>query len=137
MRRALSQPEGSAPGSLHEVVGGDQWFVDLVNRFYDGVEQDPVLRPLYPEDLTDSRKWLAMFLQQYWGGSHAYDEQRGHPRLRMRHAGFVVGERERAAWMTHMTAAGESGGLEPEAQEIVMAYFGNTGRQLINDESAK
>ena len=71
-------------------VGGEQFFVDLVDHFYAGVAGDPLLRPLYPDDLTESGHHLALFLMQYWGGPATYLEQRGHPRLRMRHMPFVI-----------------------------------------------
>ena len=88
--------------ALYDRVGGEQFFVDLVDRFYLGVAGDPLLRPLYPDDLTESSHHLALFLIQYWGGPGTYDEQRGHPRLRMRHAPFVIGPAERDAWLRHM-----------------------------------
>jgi hemoglobin len=91
--------------NVHEAVGGDAFFVELVERFYAGVAEDPVLRPMYPEDLTDARRHLALFLQQYWGGARTYLEERGHPRLRMRHAPFSIGATERDAWLRHMLAA--------------------------------
>ncbi|MGH9295887.1 MAG: hypothetical protein ACRD0B_11190, partial [Acidimicrobiales bacterium] len=72
--------EAVAIGSLYERVGGDEWFVTLVDRFYDGVENDPVLRPLYPADLVSPRRHLAMFLAQYFGGPPDYNADRGHPR---------------------------------------------------------
>ena len=91
---------------MYERVGGTAWFEELVARFYDGVETDPVLRPLYPgDDLTDAREHLCGFLVQYWGGPTTYSEERGHPRLRMRHMPFVIGEAERDAWYRHMAAA--------------------------------
>jgi hemoglobin len=91
--------------ALFDRVGGEQFFVDLVDRFYLGVAGDPLLRPLYPDDLTESSNHLALFLVQYWGGPGTYSEQRGHPRLRMRHAPFVIGPPERDAWLRHMLAA--------------------------------
>ncbi len=98
----------SEPGpevNVHDAVGGEAFFVELVGRFYDGVATDLLLRPLYPEDLTDSRRHMVMFLQQYWGGPGTYSEERGHPRLRQRHGPFVIGEAERDAWLHHMLAA--------------------------------
>jgi hemoglobin len=91
--------------ALYERVGGESFFVDLVDRFYLGVAGDPLLRPLYPDDLSESSQHLALFLMQYWGGPGTYSEQRGHPRLRMRHAPFVIGPGERAAWLRHMLGA--------------------------------
>ena len=93
--------EGVA-GSVYDAVGGRAFFVDLVDGFYAGVSADLLLRPLYPEDLTDSRRHLAGFLTQYWGGPSTYSDERGHPRLRMRHAPFAIGEAERDAWLRHM-----------------------------------
>ena len=96
---------GSLP--LHEAVGGDEFFERLVGRFYEGVAGDEVLLPLYPEqdDLAGARRRLAMFLVQYWGGSGAYSEERGHPRLRMRHAPYAIDEAMRDRWLSHMNAA--------------------------------
>jgi hemoglobin len=91
--------------TLFERIGGTPFFVDLVDRFYLGVAGDPLLRPLYPDDLQESREHLALFLTQYWGGPGTYSEQRGHPRLRMRHAPFVIGPPERDAWLRHMLDA--------------------------------
>ncbi len=89
-------------GSVYDAVGGRPFFVDLVDGFYAGVSADVLLRPLYPEDLTDSRRHLAGFLTQYWGGPSTYSDERGHPRLRMRHAPFAIGDAERDAWLRHM-----------------------------------
>jgi hemoglobin len=82
------------------------FFEALVGRFYDGVETDPILRPLYPEPtLAGARHRLTLFLAQYWGGPTFYDQERGHPRLRMRHAPFAIGPAARDAWLAHMRAA--------------------------------
>jgi len=84
--------------SVYELAGGDAAFRALVTRFYDAVATDPVLRAVYPdEDLGPARERLTLFLIQYWGGPQTYSDQRGHPRLRMRHAPFVIGEPERVA----------------------------------------
>ena len=91
--------------ALFDRVGGKQFFVDLVDRFYLGVAGDPLLRPLYPDDLSESSQHLALFLMQYWGGPGTYSEERGHPRLRLRHAPFVIGPGERDAWLRHMLGA--------------------------------
>jgi hemoglobin len=121
-----------SPTTLYELVGGQAWFTTLVDRFYDGVEHDPLLRPLYPDDLTESRAHMAGFLVQYWGGPGTYSEQRGHPRLRMRHAPFVIGAAERAAWLEHMDAAVRAGGLPSEVEAQVLAYFDNAATHLLN-----
>ena len=120
--------------SLYELVGGEQWFQDLCTRFYAGVEEDPVLRPLYPDDLEPSRYWLAMFLVQYWGGPGEYSQHRGHPRLRMRHMHFKVGADERDRWYHHMAAALADGGLEPDVEQQVLDYFAMAATHLINSE---
>ncbi|HLG68285.1 MAG TPA: globin [Acidimicrobiales bacterium] len=117
---------------MYERVGGSQFFVDLVDRFYDGVAGDPVLRPLYPDDLTGPRAHLALFLQQYWGGPPTYNEQRGHPRLRMRHAPFVISVLERDAWLRHMTDAVRQAGLPPDDERELLAYFEMAARTLVN-----
>lgn len=99
----------AADRSLYDIVGGE-FFVRLVDAFYDGVEHDEVLRRLYPEgsDTVGARRRLALFLAQYWGGPHDYMEERGHPRLRMRHFDFAIGELERDHWLMHMATAIES-----------------------------
>ena len=86
------------------------FFGRVVDRFYDGVEADPVLLPLYPEgsDTAGARRRLTMFLEQYFGGPDDYSRERGHPRLRMRHGGWVIGELERDRWLLHMVAAAEA-----------------------------
>jgi hemoglobin len=118
--------------ALYELVGGRDWFVDLVDRFYDRVERDAILRPLYPDDLTASRAHLAGFLVQYWGGPTTYSEERGHPRLRMRHFPFAIGHAERDAWCSHMRAALAEGGLDPDVEAQVAEYFENAATHLVN-----
>jgi hemoglobin len=92
---------------LYDAVGGMVFFEALVDRFYEGVATDPVLLRLYPEpdDLAPARRRLTLFLAQYWGGPSHYSEERGHPRLRMRHAPFTIGIEERDRWLVHMRAA--------------------------------
>jgi hemoglobin len=92
--------------SLYDRAGGTPFFEALVARFYAGVAADPLLRPVYPEpDLAGATHRLTLFLIQYWGGPTTYDEERGHPRLRMRHAPFAIGPGERDRWLAHMRAA--------------------------------
>ena len=86
-------------------VGGEAFFVDLVDHFYLGVAGDPLLRPLYPDELSEPSRHLALFLMQYWGGPGTYSEERGHPRLRMRHVPFIIGPAERDSWLRHMLGA--------------------------------
>ena len=121
----------TAPASLYERVGGDEYFHSLVDRFYEGVEADPVLRPLYPDDLGPPRFHLAEFLVQYWGGPRRYSERRGHPRLRMRHP-FPIGTAERDAWFRHMREAVAASGATAEDTRELLAYFDMAATSLIN-----
>ena len=119
--------------SLYDEVGGEPVFRRLVDRFYDGVAGDPVLRPLYPdEDLGPARDRLRMFLVQYWGGPTTYSDNRGHPRLRMRHATWVIGEREREAWLRHMGAAVDSLALPEAAHAAVWEHLERAAYSLVN-----
>jgi len=113
--------------SVHQAVGGDAFFVELVERFYAGVAEDPIMRPMYPEDLAEPKRHLAGFLIQFWGGSTAYSDERGHPRLRMRHLPFRVDAAARDAWVRHMLGAlnglVEERGILPEAELAMRDYF--------------
>ncbi|HXH58106.1 globin [Iamia sp.] len=125
--------EADARITVFEAVGGRPFFDRLVDDFYDGVETDPLLRPLYPEDLTASRPHMAGFLAQYWGGGTAqYSDERGHPRLRMRHMPFTIGFDEARAWLGHMEAAVRAQGLPDEIAEAMTAYFVNAATHLVN-----
>ncbi len=127
--------------TLYERVGGEPFFHRLVDAFYDGVATDPVLLRLYPEapDLTGARERLRMFLVQYWGGPTTYSDQRGHPRLRLRHMPFHIGREERARWLEHMTAAIDvavadlDGELAEAVREQLLGYFVPASEQLRND----
>lgn len=125
----------TAEQTVYEAVGGEQFFVDLAERFYDGVQADTALLAMYPNpnDLTDAKKHLAQFLIQYWGGPTTYSDLRGHPRLRMRHMPFTIGQAERDAWMTHMEAAVSSAeGLDPAIADRLREYFAMAADHLIN-----
>ena len=117
---------------MYDAVGGGQFFVDLVDGFYAGVTTDPVLRPLYPEDLTDSRRHLAGFLTQYWGGPSTYSDERGHPRLRMRHAPFKVDPAARDAWLTHMRDAVDSLDLPEPHRTALWDYLERAAYFMVN-----
>ena len=130
-----NRPEDGDPSSLYTFVGGIETFRKLVDAFYRGVEDDPVLRPLYPESLDESRQWLALFLAQYWGGPQHYSQQRGHPRLRMRHVPFVIGQRERDAWLKHMLAAVDEVGIAEPARAEMQRYFADAATFMINDRT--
>ena len=118
--------------SLYERVGGDVYFFDLVERFYEGVEGDPLLRPIYPPDLGPGKINLAEFLIQYWGGPQSYSARRGHPRLRMRHVHFEIGLREREAWLHHMSKAVRESPATPADAGELLAYFVSASEMLIN-----
>lgn len=122
--------------NVYEVAGGEAFFVELVDRFYAGIAVDPLLRPLYPDDLSGSRRHLALFLQQYWGGPGTYSEQRGHPRLRQRHMPFVIGEPERDAWFGHMATAlgamAKERDLDPTIEARMLEYFAHAADFLVN-----
>ncbi len=123
---------GRSEPTAFERWGGEPFFVALVDRFYARVATDPVLRPLYPEDLTDPSTHLALFLMQYWGGPRAYNEQRGHPRLRMRHAPFTIGPAQAEAWLAHMTASVHEAGLPAADEAELLDYLATAARHLIN-----
>jgi len=120
--------------TLYEAVGGEAFFVRLVDAFYDGVADDPVLVRLYPEapDLTGARQRLRLFLIQYWGGPTTYSDNRGHPRLRMRHAPFAVDRAAHDAWLRHMTGAVESLELPPGLEAQLLSYLQGAAEAMMN-----
>jgi hemoglobin len=118
--------------NIHDLVGGYPAFEKLVNHFYDAVEQDPILRPLYPESLAEPRLHLALFLSQFFGGPPEYSERRGHPRLRARHLPFVIDRKERDAWVKHMLAALDETGIQEPALSHMRTYFQDAATFLIN-----
>lgn len=118
--------------TIYDAVGGHEWFVTLIDRFYDAVDIDVLLRPMYPDDLTESREHMVKFLSQYWGGPTTYSEERGHPRLRMRHAPFVIAAAEKDAWLKHMLAAVRQGELDPAIEERMVDYFTMAATHLVN-----
>jgi hemoglobin len=130
--------DDTAP-SLFLRVGGVPFFERLVDAFYDGVAADEVLLALYPEqpDLTGARHRLTLFLVQYWGGPTTYSDERGHPRLRMRHLPFHIGKPERDRWLVHMSTAVERTCEDPGVPDGVaaelLAYFGPAAEHLRND----
>lgn len=126
-----SASEGE-PVTVHELVGGTEQFLELVDRFYDRVEQDPPLRAVYPEDLAPGKRALGLFLAQYWGGPSTYSDERGHPRLRMRHSPFTVTPDGAARWATHMLAAIASMDWHPAATEAVSEYVRRFAPSMVN-----
>ncbi|MFJ4845245.1 MULTISPECIES: globin [unclassified Streptomyces] len=119
--------------SFYEAVGGEPTFRRLVHRFYEGVAQDPVLRPMYPEeDLGPAEERMTLFLMQYWGGPRTYSENRGHPRLRMRHAPFRVDQEAHDAWLRVMRDAVDEIGLEPDHERQLWDYLVYAAASMVN-----
>jgi len=121
------------PESFYDAIGGHATFERLVDVFYEGVATDEVLRPMYPEeDLGPAKVRLTLFLEQYWGGPTTYSQQRGHPRLRMRHAPFKVNPDARDRWLHHMRAAVDSLGLAPIHESQLWDYLERAAFSMIN-----
>ena len=120
--------------TLFDRVGGEQFFRTLVDKFYEGVAADPLLRPMYLDDLVDAREHLALFLIQYWGGPPHYASLRGHPRLRRRHAPFAIDDVARDQWLAHMrTALAQMhDGVEDKDRAELLSYFEMAAHQLRN-----
>jgi hemoglobin len=125
--------ESRQPVSFYEAIGGEETFVRLVRRFYEEVAADPVLRPVYPaEDLGPAEEHLRLFLIQYWGGPATYNELRGHPRLRMRHVRFHIGETERDLWLKHMRTALDELALDAALDAQFWDYLVMAAHSLVN-----
>jgi hemoglobin len=123
----------SEPASLFDQIGGEPVFRRLVHRFYQEVAADPELRPVYPsKDLGPAEEHLRLFLIQYWGGPATYNELRGQPRLRMRHAHFRISERERDAWLRHMRTALDELELDPATDGELWEYLTMAAHSLVN-----
>ena len=119
---------------FYERVGGEEFFTKLVRDFYSGVATDPILRPMYPEqDLEPAIRRLTLFLMQYWGGPGTYSEERGHPRLRMRHAPFSIDSEARDAWLKHMLAAVELQTMEQDLHDELVTYLVQVAHFLVNE----
>ncbi len=123
----------TAEQTFYDAVGGAPTFRRLVDEFYAGVADDPVLRPLYPDaDLGTAADRLRMFLEQYWGGPGTYSQQRGHPRLGQRHAPFRIGPRQRDAWLRHMRHAVDSLHLDPAHDATLWGYLERAAMFMVN-----
>lgn len=118
--------------NIYEFVGGEATFHRLVEVFYAAVETDPLLRPMFPEDLAPGKQWQKLFLVQYFGGPAQYLLERGHPRLRMRHAPFPVDLAARDAWLNHMLNAIDQVGITEPARSIMREYFERGSAFMIN-----
>ena len=120
-------------GNFFDLVGGSATFEKLANKFYEGVATDEILRPMYPEeDLAPAARRLQLFLEQYWGGSDTYQQERGHPRLRMRHQPFKINPQARERWLMHMRTAVDSLNL-PQLQDAELwAYLDRAATAMLN-----
>lgn len=120
--------------SLYQEVGGSDFFIELVNKFYEGVINDEVIISLYPDrnDLEGAKERLSLFLMQYWGGPTTYSDERGHPRLRQRHFPFAIGERERDHWLMHMQGAIEAMPTSDSVRTRLSEYMSNAAQHLVN-----
>jgi hemoglobin len=119
--------------NYYELFGGEPFFSDLVSQFYAHVATNPILRPMYPEsDMKGAARRLQMFLEQYWGGPTTYQEERGHPRLRMRHAGFHINQAAIDAWVGCMKLAVDGCELDGEAKEKLWRYLEGAANHLVN-----
>lgn len=129
----------SRPGytdNFYDAVGGHETFVKLIDVFYDGVATDPLLRPMYPEeDLGPAKRRFLMFLEQYWGGPTTYGEERGHPRLRMRHQPFRVTPEAKDAWLHHMRTAVDALELPPLYEGTLWDYMERAALSMVNSPS--
>lgn len=133
----MSTPSEEPEVSFFEAVGGEPTFRRLVDVFYEGVAQDPLLRPMYPEeDLGPAAERMTLFLMQYWGGPSTYSAERGHPRLRMRHAPFRVGPDERDAWLRNMRVAVDALGLPEPHRTALWEYLERAAYFMVNTMDA-
>ena len=119
--------------TLFERIGGETAFATLVQEFYRGVSEDELLKPMYPpEDMAGAERRLKMFLEQYWGGPKSYQEERGHPRLRMRHSVFPIGPKARDAWLAHMLKAVKSLELSQADEAELWDHLERAARAMLN-----
>ena len=118
--------------TIYELIGGDETFQKLVDEFYTRVEADDFLRPMFPDDLEPGKHYQFLFLTQYFGGPTRYIEQRGHPRLRMRHMPFSIDEESRDHWLQHMLDAIDVMGIEEPARSMMTDYFERASKFMIN-----
>jgi len=132
----VGPPRRTPEPTLYDAVGGEPFFVELVDHFYDNVEADGALLALYPDpsDLAGARDRFRLFLCQYWGGPGTYSEQRGHPRLRMRHGPFVVDPEARDRWLAAMRGAMDSMDIDPAVDAAMWEYFTAAAEAMRNSD---
>lgn len=122
--------------TVYAIVGGEDMFRQLTHVFYGRVYADPVLRPMFPDDRNGAEERLALFLIQYFGGPTTYSDQRGYPRLRMRHMRFAIGQKERDAWLGHMLAAIDAVAMPESARIALRSYVDGAATFMINREES-
>ncbi len=124
---------GSDDVTFYDEIGGFETFRRIVNRFYEGVATDPLLRPMYPEeDLGPAAERFTLFLVQYWGGPTTYSDNRGHPRLRMRHAPYEVTPAAAERWLVHFREGLDSVELTPEQDQRFWDYVTHAAQFMVN-----
>lgn len=123
---------GQEEHSIYELVGGEDTFRRLVDVFYAKIEQDVYLRPMFPDSLEEGKEWQFLFLCQLFGGHQRYAEERGHPRLRMRHAPFAIDQKARDAWLHHMLTAMTEINIQQPAYDMMRSYFERAATHMIN-----
>lgn len=124
------------PRSVYDLIGGEEPLRAMVDAFYAKVESDALLRPMYPADLTESNRRLFLFLVQFFGGPTRYSQERGHPRLRLRHFPFPIDQRARDHWLRHMLEAIDEAGIAEPARSRMREYFERSSAFLINRSDA-
>ncbi|MDA3021702.1 MAG: globin [Actinomycetota bacterium] len=132
----MSTGENSAANDTrtpYEALGGSAFFTELVANFYRRVAVDPILRPLYPDaDLTEAERRLRLFLEQYWGGPQTYSNERGHPRLRLRHAPYQIDVAARDRWLELMAHAVHEQNLPQDLEDMLWEYLGSAAMSMQN-----
>ncbi len=118
--------------SVYDMLGSEEPFRKLVDSFYAKIEGDAVLRPMFPDNLEQSKRWQFLFLLQFFGGPKRYMQERGHPRLRMRHFPFPIDAQARDHWLQHMLAAIDDAGIPEPARSVMREYFERASAFLIN-----
>ncbi len=118
--------------SIYDMIGGADTLWQLVDLFYTKVEADAELRAIFPEDLEPGKQWQYLFLVQYWGGPTEYAAERGHPRLRMRHAPFPISPALKDRWVMHMHAAIDEVGIQEPARSVMREYFRRGADVMVN-----
>jgi hemoglobin len=118
--------------TIYEMVGGEKTFENLVEVFYEKIEADEALRDVFPDDLEEGKLWQKLFLTQLFGGPTTYSEQRGHPRLRMRHQPFSINAETGQRWLTHMLASIDEVGIQEPARSAMRQYFMRAAPHMVN-----